>query len=121
MANKIEKFEDLDVWKESMRLSILLYKSLKPFRDFSLKNQMERPSVSIPSNIAEGYERNSNKEFIQYLYIAKGSCGELRTQLYLAMKTDQLEKTVAEELLEATRKISAMLAKLIKVRQDNFG
>ncbi len=102
MGSKIEKFEDLDVWKESMRLSALLYKSLKSFRDFSLKNQMERASLSIPSNIAEG------------------SCGELRTQLYLAMKTNQLEKKVAEELLEATRKISAMLAKLIKVRQENF-
>ena len=74
MNRKIERFEDLEVWKESMRLATRVYESLKKTTDYGLRDQMQRSAVSIPSNIAEGYERNSNKEFIQYLYIAKASC-----------------------------------------------
>ena len=80
----IERFEDLEVWKESMRLTVEIYNQFKSINDFGLCDQMQRASVSIPSNISEGYERNSNKEFIRFLYIDQGSCGELRTQLCLA-------------------------------------
>jgi four helix bundle protein len=76
---KVNSFEDLHIWKEGMRISINTYEMLKDCKDYGLKDQMQRASVSIPSNIAEGFERQSNKEFIHYLYIAKGSCGELRT------------------------------------------
>ena len=86
MTGKIEKFEDLEVWKESISLATEIYTILKGCKDFSLKDQMQRAVVSISSNIAEGFERNSNKEFIQFLYFAKASCGELRTQLYIASK-----------------------------------
>ena len=120
MGNKIDKFEDLEVWKESMRLAVNLYRLLKECRDFSLRDQMQRAAVSIPSNIAEGYERKSNKEFIHYLYISKGSCSELRTQLYLAIKTGIVDGNCGEECLETTRRISAMLFNLIKSRKDNF-
>ena len=89
---KIEKFEDLIVWKDAMRLVVEVYEQMKECRDFGFKDQIQRSSVSIPSNIAEGYERQSNKEFIQYLYIAKGSCGELRTQLYLAINIRLMDK-----------------------------
>lgn len=81
MAN-IEKFEDLEIWKEGMRLCTSIYEHLKDCRDFSLKDQMQRASVSIPSNIAEGFERRTNKDFIRFLYIAKGSlesCGHKST------------------------------------------
>jgi len=87
-----EKFEDLNVWKESMKLSVDVYKAIKNCKDFGFRDQIFRSTVSIPSNIAEGFERQSNKEFIQFLYIAKASCGELRTQLYLAIKINLLEK-----------------------------
>jgi four helix bundle protein len=92
MTVKIEKLEDLNVWKESMDLSIELYKKLKDCKDYGFRDQIHRSMVSFPSNIAEGFERQSNKEFIQFLYIAKASCGELRTQLYLAIKINMIEK-----------------------------
>ena len=81
---------------------------------------MHRSTVSIPSNISEGFERKGNKEFIQYLYIAKGSCAELRTQLYIAMKTKTIDNQKAIELIETTKKISAMLYKLIQTRKTKF-
>ena len=118
--SKIEKFEDLEVWKESISLATEIYFILKVCKDFSLKDQMQRAVVSIASNIAEGFERNSNEEFIQFLYIAKASCGELRTQLYIASNIDILRITETERLVERTRKISAMLYKLIKTRKEKF-
>jgi len=117
---KIEKFEDLEVWKESMRLSVRVYQEFKTLNDYGFRDQIQRASVSIPSNIAEGYERNSNKEFIQYLFISKGSAGELRTQLYLAIELKLIQKVKGLELLELSKKISAMLYKLIKTRKENF-
>jgi four helix bundle protein len=117
---KVEKFEDLIVWKDSMRLAVEVYEQLKECRDFSFRDQIQRSSVSVPSNIAEGYERQSNKEFIQYLYIAKGSCGELRTQIYLAINIGIMDKEKGMELIEKTKKISAMLYGLIQTRKDKF-
>jgi len=116
----IEKFEDLNVWKEAMRLSVDVYKVLNKCKDFGLRDQMQRASVSIPSNIAEGFERESNKEFIRFLFIAKASCGELRTQIYLAQELNIIDKNNSEELLEQTKKVSAMLYKLIKTRKEKF-
>lgn len=101
-------------------MSIDLYKSLNQATDFGLRNHIQRSAVSIPSNIAEGYERNSNKEFVQFLHIAKGSCSELRTQLYIAMKTGLLGKEHGVEFIERSRKISSMLYKLIEVRKERF-
>jgi four helix bundle protein len=120
MAERIERFEDLEVWKEGMRLAVELYDCLKECRDFGLKDQIQRSAVSVPSNIAEGFERNSNKEFIQFLYIAKSSCGELRTQLYLATEVGLLQKEAGRTLIEKTKKISAMLYNLIRIRKEKF-
>lgn len=120
MAQKIEKFEDLHIWKEGMRLSITIHEALKGCRDFGIKDQMQRASVSVPSNIAEGFERNSNKEFIQFLYIAKASAGGLRTQLYLCRELELIESESCKEYIEHTRKISAMLYNFIKTRYNNF-
>ncbi|MFH1630183.1 MAG: four helix bundle protein [Pseudomonadota bacterium] len=114
------KFEDLEVWKEGMRIVVKIYLSLNVCRDFGLRDQMQRAAVSIPSNIAEGYERNTNKDFIHFLHIAKGSCSELRTQIYLAVEIGVFDKTAGDELLESTRKISAMLHNFIKVRKERF-
>ena len=116
----IEKYEDLDVWKESMRLATRLYKKLVNCKDYGLRNQIQRSAVSIPSNIAEGYDRSTNKEYVNFLNIAKGSCAELRTQLYIAKEINILNKNVANDFIEQTKKISAMLYNLIKVRKDKF-
>ena len=120
MNRKIEKFEDIEVWKDGMNLTVELYKLLSGCRDFGFRDQLQRAAVSIPSNIAEGYERNTNKEYIQFLYIAKGSCGELRTQLYLAEKLGYITSENANQLINKTRKISSMLYNLIKTRKEKF-
>jgi len=120
MSGKIGKFEDLNVWKESMRLVKDIYESFFDCKDFGFRDQIRRSAVSVPSNISEGYERQTNKEFIQFLFIAKGSTAELRTQLYLAKEFKYLKNEIADNYIERTRKISAMTVKLIKSRKENF-
>jgi four helix bundle protein len=83
-----EKIEDLMVWQKARKILKELYSVSKmcgSARDYALQDQLRRSSISILSNIAEGFERGSNKEFIQFLFIAKGSAGEARTQLYIAL------------------------------------
>lgn len=75
---------------------------------------------AIPSNIAEGYERGSNREFVQFLNYSRGSSGELRTQIYLATKLAHFESANGRELIERSRKVSAMLAKYVQVRKRDF-
>jgi len=117
---KIEKFEDLAVWQEGLTQAINLYKLLADCSDYSLRDQMRRCSVSVPSNIAEGYERHTNKEFVRYLRIAKGSNGELRTQIHLAIAINILDSNTGQQLLNKSRLISSMLQNLIKVRLEKF-
>ena len=116
----IKSFEDLDVWKRAARLAVDVYKAFSDCKDFGFKDQITRSALSIASNIAEGYERDSNNEFIRFLNIAKGSCGELRTQLYIAMEIGYAEKNNGMRLVEDTRAISAMLTNLGKTRTQRF-
>lgn len=120
MGNRVQKFEDLTVWQVGVDLSIEVYNVLNNSRDFGLKNQIQRSAVSIPSNIAEGFERQTNKEFIQYLFIAKGSAGELRTQLHIADNVNEIDHQIAQKLISKATEISAMLHGLIKTRKENF-
>jgi len=114
-------FEDLDVWKRSCRLATQIYAELKDCRDFGLKDQMTRAGVSIASNIAEGYERGTNKEFARFLSIAKGSAAELRTQAYIANQIGLLDDEQRAELVEETKGIAGMLQKLINARNNRVG
>lgn len=100
-----------------MELCVEVYRSLKDCRDFGFKDQIQRAVVSVPSNIAEGFERQTDKEFVQYLFITKGSCGEVRTQLCLAAKLKYLEKQQAEDLIKKAKKLSSMIQNLIKIRK----
>jgi four helix bundle protein len=120
MNTKIEKFEDLDVWQNAIELSVLIYEKFRLCKDYGFKDQICRASVSVPSNIAEGFERQYNNEFIQYLYIAKGSAGEIRTQLYIGQKLNYLDENESLILQEKTRKISAQLFSLIRIRKEKF-
>lgn len=79
------RLKDLDVWKKSARLSAEIYKELAEIRDYGFRDQITPAGLSVPSNIAEGYERDSNKEVANFLNYAKGSAGELRTQIYIGM------------------------------------
>jgi len=117
MDKKNLNFEDLDIWKEGMRLSVSIYKLMKNCNDFGFKDQIQRASVSIPSNISEGFERQTNKEFIQFLYIAKGSCGEFRTQIYLAKELEYLNQEDYKKMLEQSKLLSAKIQNFIKARK----
>ncbi len=86
----IEKFEDLICWQKARELTAEIYKALKNCNDFGFRDQIQRASVSIISNIAEGFERGTQQEFLNYLYIAKGSAGEARAQLYVALDVGYL-------------------------------
>jgi len=109
-------FEQLDVWKDGCRLAVEIYNLLKDCKDFGLRDQMQRAAVSVPSNIAEGSERQSKREFIQFLHIAKGSCAELRTQLYIAAKIGVITAAevgkAAEHCKAVSRQIQALIASL---------
>ncbi len=107
------QFENLEVWKRSCRITVELYKALEDCQDFGLKDQMTRAAVKIPSNIAEGAERRTPKEFCNFLAIAKGSAAELRTQLYIASKIALLPPELCREFTSELKEISAMLQKLI--------
>jgi len=120
MAGRVEKFEDLEVWKEGMDIARKVYANLERCKDFGLRDQMQRAAVSIPSNIVEGFERRTNKEFIQHLYIAKGSCAELRTQITLSSDLGIIHRESGEQLVEQVKKISRMLYRLIVTRQERF-
>ena len=111
------RFEDLEVWKRSARLSENIYNELKGLKDFSFRDQLTRSGLSIPSNIAEGFERESDKECINFLAYAKGSCGELRTQIYIGKDIGYLTNQVAERWIKETQEISSMLAGLIKTKK----
>ena len=111
------KFEDLEVWKRSARLTAELYKELRELQDWGFKDQITRSALSIPSNIAEGIERLTAQDCIRFLGYAKGSCGELRTQIYIGIEINYIAKEVGNGWLRDTREISAMLVGLIKAKQ----
>jgi len=109
----MEAFEQLEVWRRSSRLCVNMYKALQNCPDRGFKDQITRAALSVPSNIAEGYERNSNNEFVRFLKIAKGSCGELRTQLYIGSEAGLLDKSKAAEYVLESIEVIKMLQGLI--------
>ncbi|MBF0471997.1 MAG: four helix bundle protein [Gammaproteobacteria bacterium] len=113
------KFEDLEVWKRSAALSAEIYLTLTQLKDFGFKDQITRSSLSIPSNIAKGVERGSDNEVIRFCAIASGSCGELRTQIYIGMKIGYISADQGKPWIQETIEISAMLTGFIKHRQGN--
>ena len=106
-------FEDLEVWKRSAALSAEVYLELKLLRDYGFKDQITRSGLSVPSNIAEGMERNYNKEKQQFLFIAKASCAELRTQTYIGIKIGYIKAKKGNQWIQETKELSAMLTGLI--------
>jgi four helix bundle protein len=104
-----QSFEDLEVWQRGCRLTVEVFTAFAQCKNFSFRDQIQRAALSIPSNVAEGSERGSNKDFAHFLNIAKGSCGELRTQLYIARKLDFLSKTPFDALVKESKELSAML------------
>jgi four helix bundle protein len=107
-------FEDIIAWQKSKELTLSVYKVFKNNRDYGFKDQIQRASVSIMNNIAEGYERRGNKEFKQFLYIAKGSSGEVRSMLYIGKEMNYLTNEEFEKMFNLSIEISKILSGLIK-------
>jgi len=111
---KIEKFEDIIAWQKSKELSLIIYEKFKDIHDFSFKNQIQRAVISIMNNIAEGFERRGDKEFKHFLFMAKGSCGEVRSMLYLGLELGYLSGDNFKKLHNLSLEISKLLSGFIK-------
>ena len=112
----IQQFEDLKVWQDARDVVREVYGMTKQriFRqDFGLRDQITRAATSTMSNIAEGFERGTRKEFIQFLNVAKGSNAEVRSQLYVALDQSYIDHTAFERMIESVRTLSRRLAKFI--------
>lgn len=107
------RFEELEVWQKSVRLSGELYKAMGAIRDFGFRDQITKSGLSIPSNIAEGYERGSSREVANFLNYAKGSAGELRTQIYIGIDVGYINRETGARWLREAERISKMLHNLI--------
>ena len=109
------RIEDIEVWKRGCRLAVKIFKLSEHeriARNWGLRDQIQRSALSIPSNVAEGYERNSRAEFKRFLMIAKGSCAELRTQLYIIQALEFIQNEEIKELLKECSEISSMIQSL---------
>ena len=112
-----QSYQDLVVWQRAMQLVKLIYeltKRLPTDERYALSSQMQRAAVSIPSNIAEGYERNSRKEYVRFLSIAKGSNSELRTQLQIIIDIKYVTEEDVREVVEISNEVGKMLRSLMK-------
>ena len=119
---KVTRFEDLEIWQLTRELYKFVFKRTleEPFcRDFKLRDQIRASSGSVSDNIAEGFDRGGNKEFIQFLFFAKGSCGETRNQSYRAFDSDYISQEILDELLERTDTISRKTTNLIKTLKNS--
>jgi four helix bundle protein len=117
MGKTISRFEDLECWQEGRKIVNRVYRvcSVGSFkRDYSLMDQMKRAAISIMANIAEGFSRRGNKEFIQYLFIAKSSAAELQSHLYVVLDQEYISKSQFDELYEQADKVQRKISNFIK-------
>jgi four helix bundle protein len=116
-------FEETKIWQESRKLVNSIYLAIQSStafsQDYALGNQIKRAAISIPSNIAEGFERSTNKELIHFLFIANGSAGEVRTQLWLASDLNYLNKKELDTLIDKVKTISKMIQGMINYLQKS--
>lgn len=112
---RAQRFEDLIAWQKARELTRLIYEATRKesfSRDFGLAGQIQRAAVSIMSNIAEGFERGSYKEFRQFLVVARASCAEVRSQLYVALDSGYLTKDEFERLMNLAQEVGRLLGAL---------
>ncbi len=110
----IKSFEEIIAWQKGKEVSILVYSLFKNNRDYSFVDQIRRAAISITNNIAEGFERQSNKEFKQFLFIAKGSCGEVRSMFSIAKELQYISNEECLKLTSLTQEVSRLISGLIK-------
>ena len=112
-----KRFEELVIWQKSRDFAKMIYsltRTLAFAKDYGLKDQIQRAAVSVSSNIAEGFERNGNVEFTNFLFIAKGSCGEVRSQLYIAYDLNYITQVQFEEAVSQSVELSNLIYSFIK-------
>jgi four helix bundle protein len=117
----IKRFEDILSWQKARVLTRGIYAATRKSefsKDFALKDQIRRAVISITSNIAEGFERDGTREFIQFLSHAKGSCGEVRSQLYLALDAEYLSEEEWEPLYESCLEVSRLIESFSRYLRD---
>jgi len=117
-----EKFEDLRVWQTARQIVSSIYRlsSVDGFsKDYALRDQIRRAVVSIPSNIAEGFSRHSNKEFIQFLFISKGSVAEVQSQLYTALDQDYISQETFDSIYETLEVAARQLSRFITYLKES--
>jgi four helix bundle protein len=114
---RFNQFEEILAWQKAREMAFLIYTNFTHTRDYGFRDQFQRASVSVMNNIAEGFDRQTRKEFRQGLYIAKGSCAEIRSMLYLAMDLEMLDHEEFNSLHSKAVEISRALAGLIKSLQ----
>ena len=118
----IEKFEDIEAWQKARELTREIYRISNQgsfARDFGLRDQIRRAAVSIMSNIAEGFGRGGNKEFIQFLSTAKGSASEVQAQLYVALDAEYITKEQFQKIYSRTEEKSRMIGGLLRYLRNN--
>ena len=114
--SKIERFEDIKAWQKAQDVVNTIYRVSNDGnfnKDFALRDQMRRAAISISSNVAEGFSKHSNKEFIQFLFIAKGSAAELQSQLYTALAQNYISKEQFDKLYSELEVVSKQISKFI--------
>lgn len=109
MAKRITEFEEIIAWQKSRELYLLLYKVFSRSKDYFMKDQILRATLSISNNIAEGFERETKKDFKKFLFISKGSCAEVRSMLVLCKDTN----LISEDLYIESKKLSLEISKLL--------
>ena len=112
-----KRFEELVIWQKSRDFAKMIYsltRTLAFAKDYGLKDQIQRAAVSVSSNIAEGFERNGNVEFTNFLFIAKGSCGEVRSQLYIAYDLNYITQVQFEKAVSQSVELSKLICSFIK-------
>jgi four helix bundle protein len=121
---RFERFEDIEAWQKARELTKAIYNVSADGdfgRDFGLRDKIRRAAVSVLSNISERFERDGDKEFAQFLAVAKGSCGEVRAQLYVALDQQYIDKREFDRLSGSAAQVSRLVAGLIKyLRQSEY-
>ena len=111
---KIERFEDILAWQKAKEITLRVYLLFKENKDYGFRDQICKASVSIMNNIAEGFERRSDKEFKHFLFMAKGSCGEVRSMLHVAPELRYINENDYSQLVDKCNEVSRIISGLIK-------
>ena len=117
---KIERFEEIEAWKEARKLVKEIYSCFSKCQDFAFRGQIQRAGISIMSNIAEGFERNTNKEFINFLSIARGSLAEVKSLLYTANDIGYIDKPIFDQIFARILAVNGLLNDFISYLKDHL-